>query len=143
MMHFSSISTKVFSPKLSSLHQMLEWAHSFLKTEKFSKKEIKRMEIALEEAFVNIIHYACTDRSCKIEICYANLGDGWVTFTLKDQGSPFDPTKKSSSFPNPESLEKQKEGGLGIPLMYRFVDEIDYRRDGEWNVLTLKKKFHH
>jgi anti-sigma regulatory factor (Ser/Thr protein kinase) len=37
-------------------------------------------------------------------------------------------------------LEKKPIGGLGIHLMKRFMDHLDYRREGAQNVLTMRKR---
>jgi serine/threonine-protein kinase RsbW len=37
-------------------------------------------------------------------------------------------------------LEQRPIGGLGIHLMRRFMDEIEYRSDGGKNVLRMRKR---
>jgi anti-sigma regulatory factor (Ser/Thr protein kinase) len=55
-----------------------------------------------------------------------------------DNGHPFDP----SAVPEPDvslPLEQRDPGGLGILLIHRMVDRVDYRRVADENRLRLKK----
>jgi hypothetical protein len=59
-------------------------------------------------------------------------------FEAFKNGKPFNPLK------NPEvntaiPLEQRPVGGLGIHLMRRFMDELEYRRESGQNVLTMRK----
>ena len=97
------------------------------------------LNLALEEAVVNIMNYAYPKGSFgKIDIT-ASYSDGTLIFTLSDAGTPFDPTKAS----NPDTLlpaEERPIGGLGIHLVRQIMDEVSYEYRDNHNILTLKKK---
>lgn len=99
-----------------------------------------QIDIAIDELFGNIAHYAYP----------GGTGDAVVRFefdapsrtaavTFMDSGVPYDPLKKE----DPDvtlPAEQRKIGGLGIFLVKKTMDEMRYeRRDGR-NVLTIKKR---
>ena len=59
--------------------------------------------------------------------------------TFIDEGVEYDPLKKT----DPDvslSAEDREIGGLGIFLVKKIMDGVEYKRDGEKNVLTVVKK---
>ena len=97
------------------------------------------INLALEEAVVNVMNYAYPEGSFgEIDIS-VSFSDGSITFTIKDSGKPFDPTKVS--VPDTSlSAEERPIGGLGIYLVRELMDEVSYCYENNHNILTLKKK---
>jgi len=60
-----------------------------------------------------------------------------VVLEIRDGGTAFDPLSQPS--PDVEA-PPQREGGLGIYLLRSFADEVQYRREGDANVLSLRKR---
>jgi anti-sigma regulatory factor (Ser/Thr protein kinase) len=61
-----------------------------------------------------------------------------LTIKITDKGIPFNPL----SHPLPDitlPAEERPVGGLGIFLISQLMDKIDYRRQKNQNILTLKK----
>jgi anti-sigma regulatory factor (Ser/Thr protein kinase) len=99
------------------------------------EEEVKRIELAVEEATVNIIRHAYGGEGGKLELCCTPVPGG-LEFCLADEGPPFNPLDA----PTPEAVTdvaSLKIGGLGIHLMRHMADALSYRRDGGRNVLTL------
>ena len=94
--------------------------------------------LAVEEAVVNVMRYAYTEGS-KGEIrVSASASNDKLTFEIRDNGKPFDPTAAE----NPDitlSAGQRPIGGLGIFLMRRYMDAMNYKRECDSNVLTLTK----
>jgi anti-sigma regulatory factor (Ser/Thr protein kinase) len=63
----------------------------------------------------------------------------WMTFVITDTGIAFDPTTKEDA-DTTLSAEERPIGGLGIFLVRQLMDDINYNREGNKNVLTLRKK---
>ncbi|MBQ1482123.1 MAG: ATP-binding protein [Erysipelotrichaceae bacterium] len=101
-------------------------------------KQTMALSLALEEAFVNVAHYA-----------YENMpkGKAWiglsfendrVTVTLKDHGMEFDPLANE----DPDitaSAQDRKIGGLGIFMIKKSTDSCSYVRKQGYNILTMTK----
>ena len=96
------------------------------------------LTLAIEEAVANVMEYAYPEGSRgSIEI-NAILHDGQLSFSIKDCGTPFDPTKVKETDIT-LSAEERKIGGLGIHLIRNIMDSVEYHYDNSQNVLTLTK----
>ncbi len=105
----------------------------------FDMSVTMQMNLALEEAVVNVMNYAYpagTQGDVHIE---AQANDVRLKFTIVDDGVPFDPTAKEE-IDTTLSAEERPIGGLGIFLVREMMDSINYERVNGQNVLTLRKK---
>lgn len=103
--------------------------------------EMMALNVALEEALVNVIRYAYPQS----EIGKIVLSSVWdeknreLCFCLTDWGTAFDPL----TVPEADvtlSLEERPIGGLGIFLIRKMMDEVTYKREGDCNMLIMKKE---
>jgi len=102
------------------------------------KHTLKKLEIALEEAVVNIISYShATEIELNIQRSTLNAQRSTLNITLTDNGVPFDPT--SSECDTAKVIEERQIGGLGISLLRQITDEQHYQRTDERNQLTIIK----
>ena len=102
------------------------------------KHTLKKLEIALEEAVVNVISYShATEMELKIQRSSLNVQRPALNVTLTDNGVPFDPT--SSECDTAKVIEERQIGGLGISLLRQITDELHYQRTDEKNQLTIIK----
>ena len=101
------------------------------------KRSLKKTEVAIEEAVVNIVNYSQAEW---MEV-RAN-GEGAkgerLEITLRDNGIAFDPTKQAEVDTERATAERQI-GGLGIALLRQIADEMRYARIDEINTLTIIK----
>jgi sigma-B regulation protein RsbU (phosphoserine phosphatase) len=97
------------------------------------------LNLALEEAVVNVMTYAYAPDTQGALILEAVADKGVVTFILTDTGVPFDPTAKEDA-DTTLGIEDRPIGGLGIFLVRQLMDAVDYQRVDGQNVLTLTKK---
>lgn len=102
-------------------------------------KVVMNMNLALEEVVSNVIFYAFTeDTKHEIEIEF-KLSDDRLSVYITDDGRAFNPLQT----PPPDDLDKKAEerkiGGLGIYFVKNFMDELDYKREGDRNILILIK----
>lgn len=100
---------------------------------------INQIILSVDEACTNIIkHTYKFDESHEIEI-QNFIDNNQFVVKIFYNGDEFDPNKKN----NPDMKEyfaKYKVGGLGIPLMKKFMDKIDYMHYVDnFNELTLVK----
>lgn len=126
----------------NDVHQVVtlnQFVKSVLQRIGISDKEAKQLQLAVEEAAVNIIDYAYpagVEGTLNLKIAY----DGQLLrFVITDQGIPFDPTKQLKA-DTTLSAEDRPIGGLGILLIRKMMDTINYERAEHKNVLTLIKK---
>jgi anti-sigma regulatory factor (Ser/Thr protein kinase) len=129
-----------FSAAVDELSRMLLWIRKHLTHAKMDHRASQKVELAAEEAILNVIRYAYQEKGGKIELTFRELTQG-IEITILDHGPPFDPLTEAPSPDRSSPLEKRKEGGLGVFLMRACVDDLRYKREGQANILTLSKHF--
>ncbi len=98
-----------------------------------------QVNLALEEAVVNVMKYAYP-KGLESDVTI-DADAEWMTFVVSDSGQPFDPTIREevdTTLP----VEERPIGGLGIHLIRRLMDSINYERREGRNILTLRKRIH-
>jgi anti-sigma regulatory factor (Ser/Thr protein kinase) len=96
-----------------------------------------KLELALEEVLVNVVHYAYSEDQQEgwIKLGYYD-DDGTVCIRIVDGGRPFDPLLKE----DPDismNIEDREVGGLGIFLVKNMVDDLSYQRSDNRNISTF------
>lgn len=96
-----------------------------------------QLNLVLEELFVNAIrHGGCgglKDAACIQLDCTAQNA---VQIEFRDRGQAFDLTAAPAADIGAPLSERQA-GGLGIHLVRQMMRDVAYRREGEWNILTM------
>ena len=98
-----------------------------------------QIDVAVEELFVNVAHYAYAPAVGQITLRFeAKDEPKRAEITFIDGGVPYDPLAK----PDPDvtlSAEERQIGGLGIFMVKKSMDDMKYEyKDGQ-NVLTIVK----
>lgn len=125
--------------KDENLQQVLDFVNEQLEAFDCAPQVQFQVEVAVEEIFVNISHYAYNPEvgpaTIRAEVSKDPLS---VTLTFMDHGKPFDPLVKSD--PDVSDVGENDEiGGLGIFMVKKSMDYVDYEyKDGQ-NILTIKK----
>ena len=103
-----------------------------------------QLAVAVEEIFVNIAHYAYHPEqagTATIRCCVG--GDPLqVTIQFLDNGKPFNPLAKEDADIT-LSAEERRIGGLGILMVKKSMDAVDYTYENGSNILTIKKSIEH
>ncbi len=128
---------KPFPATLTHLPKIMSWVRLHIEKTTLSSTEKKQVELALEEAIVNIIKHADVEKefslSCTLE------PKRQIEFILTDPGKPFNPLVQKSRLDPEAPLHERNEGGLGIVFMKKYMDGVLYRREEDQNILTLIK----
>ncbi|MEN6616172.1 MAG: ATP-binding protein [Syntrophorhabdus sp.] len=102
-----------------------------------SQHKLMSLELALEEAIVNIIKYASTDPEGTVLIDCSLDGEKYFTITITDNGPPFDPLQRTAPDTHAD-IDDRPIGGLGIFLIKEMTDSVSYHREDNKNILTIK-----
>lgn len=99
-----------------------------------------QIDIAIDELFSNIVHYAyhpgTGPATVRVEVVEKPLS---VVITFIDQGVPYDPLAKAD--PNVNlSAEEREAGGLGIYIVKKNMNEITYEYKDGRNILRIRKE---
>jgi len=99
-----------------------------------------QIDIAIDELFSNISHYAYNPdvgpATVRVEVQEDPMA---VISTFIDNGVPYDPLKKD----DPDttlSAEERDTGGLGIYMVKKSMDEVVYEYKNGQNILKIKKR---
>ena len=98
-----------------------------------------QISVCVEEIFVNIAHYAYRGTAGKMKLAVIPEEDG-ISLRFSDSGKPFNPLSKE----DPDitlSAEDRQIGGLGIFMVKKTMDDVQYEFENGQNILTIKKKF--
>ena len=110
----------------------------FMKAAGFSDQQVLDMQLAVEEVITNTIRHGYCGSPGTITI-HGKAGPDLLTVEITDHAPAFNPL----CTPDPDitlSLEKRKTGGLGVYLIRRVTDTVEYRYEPGKNILTLTKK---
>lgn len=127
------------SATIENLEKVTEFVNEGLKTIECPLKAKAEIDIAIDELFSNIAHYAYNPEIGKATIKFEVQEDPQaVIITFLDNGIPYDPLKRAD--PDTSlSLEERGIGGLGIFMVKKSMDSIEYEyKDGQ-NILKIKK----
>jgi anti-sigma regulatory factor (Ser/Thr protein kinase) len=126
---------RVFPAKDAELSTVLAFVTGEAEKSGLAPERLLYLEFALEEVFINICRYAYEVPPGEVRICVEG-GETVFRVVFIDTGQPFDPLKRKA----PDTtlgLEQRNEGGLGIFLTMRLMDEIAYVREHGRNMLRL------
>ena len=99
-----------------------------------------QIEIAVEEIFTNIARYAYHPSSGSATVrVFADDADDIVTIEFEDSGVAYDPLSKDDPDVSP-AAGKRTAGGLGVFMVKNIMDSVEYRREGNKNVLRIQKR---
>jgi serine phosphatase RsbU (regulator of sigma subunit)/anti-sigma regulatory factor (Ser/Thr protein kinase) len=101
-----------------------------------TQKQVSEVKLAVDEAVSNIIRHAYVGKKGGFQVELVKLEDA-VELNIRDQGVEFD----WYSVLEPDLykyVETRRKGGLGIWLIKKLIDEVEYNRVEYNNVLTMK-----
>jgi anti-sigma regulatory factor (Ser/Thr protein kinase) len=103
----------------------------------FDNRTSYQCQLAIGEACENIIIHGYGGEGVgKIDVTVQSM-PGEITVELRDNAPPFDAAQK------PEEVNWSEEdppiGGLGLLIIHRVMDKIEYLRQGDQNYLKLRK----
>ena len=122
--------------KLEHLRDFLKVVAQSAREQGLSVKRTYGLELVVEEALVNIFHYAYPKGHGEVKVICRTDQEGRLIIEIIDTGVPFDPLSQE----DPDltlDISERKIGGLGVLLMKTLMDEVRYKREDDRNVLTL------
>jgi anti-sigma regulatory factor (Ser/Thr protein kinase) len=96
------------------------------------------LNLALEEAVTNVIMYAYPPKTDGLVDIEAILRSNQLEFIISDSGTPFDPTAAPEA-DTTLGVDERQIGGLGIFLVRKIMDSVEYKREGDKNILFMTK----
>lgn len=132
----------VHTLSIPSSTRYLEDARRFVETyarqADLTSDTVEHFKIAVDEACTNVIKHSYRgDASHQIDIAVI-IDSDYFTVRIRDEGVPFQPElyKEPDIF---ELAKRRRAGGLGVHMMRRLMDRVEYRQRGTINEVNLTK----
>ena len=130
---------------VNELPRVNEFIHTELNRRLCPARVQGQLDIAVEELFVNVAHYAYPDATPEhpgtVRVSYTYSADPpSITVDIVDDGVPYNPLEKPDAV-TPDDIADVPIGGLGILMAKRSVDEMKYERAGSSNIVSILKKW--
>jgi serine/threonine-protein kinase RsbW len=122
--------------RLDALEPAQQRLSSFLTQHGVAGKPLFACEGVLEELLVNLINHAFDDGQDHLIDVQVDLRSGEVQLQFTDDGRAFDATAQAEP-QLPSTIDEARPGGLGLLLVRRWAQGLDYQRDGARNRLSV------
>ena len=134
-----SVKELTLEAKVANLQQVLDFVDENLKSMRCPMKILMQIDVAVEEIFVNVASYAYAPNTGSVTI-RMDLQENprAVVITFIDSGVPYNPLAKE----DPDvslSAEERSIGGLGIFMVKKTMDKMEYEYTDKQNILTMIK----
>lgn len=123
----------------SEMGKLEGWVREFAQRAAWPDSVRNAVDLALEEWTTNVISYAYADRLEHWIVVRLMMAAGEARVEIEDDGREFNPLTRPPVDIN-VPLEQRGIGGLGIHLITRLMDAVEYRRVDGRNILTLRKR---
>jgi anti-sigma regulatory factor (Ser/Thr protein kinase) len=127
--------TLEFASHPGNLSLMRNFAREFLAAHSFTETEIDLMVLGLDEASTNVIRYAYEHDNTRPIALTCEEERGSVVFRLRDFGKQCDSAKLCA-----RPIENAQPGGLGLHLIRKAFDGVEYVPKDTGTELVLTKK---
>lgn len=125
---------------LGQLDQLHALVKTFGRVHRLGKRTTFQTNLVLEEIFTNIIAYGHGDEKLhQIHFSFEPKKECMI-IQIIDDGVPFD-LLEAEAVDLQKDLKHRSVGGLGIHLIRKFMDDVNYERIGSKNVVTLRKDY--
>jgi serine/threonine-protein kinase RsbW len=126
-----------FYNRLDDLSRVTEDAVRFIEGRGVGDRAAYVANLAIEEMVTNILKYGYDDTALHEILLRLEIHPGALLLVLEDDGHEFNPV----TAPGPDvdgPVEERAPGGLGIHLIRKLAEQMDYERCGGRNRLTVR-----
>lgn len=124
---------------LKELSQLAIDLETFGEENEISPAIIPCFNLCLDEVLTNIISYGYDDGPEHAAHLELSLKDEVMTAEIRDEGRAFNPLEDAPEPDLESDIEDRDIGGLGIHFCKEMMDKLEYRREDDWNILTMSK----
>lgn len=133
------MSRRRFRARFEQLEQVRQFVGRSAQAAGFSDKAVYSVQLAADEAASNIIEHAYEGKPNATFELSCEFRESRLVMTFRDQGKSFDFDRVDVPDLRAD-LSERKIGGLGIYLMHKLMDQVDYKVTSSGNILTLTKQ---
>ena len=126
--------------RVENIPQVTEFIDAQLEALDCPMKAQMQIDVAIDELFGNIAQYGYGGAEGEATVLFDfDAAERMASVTFVDGGAPFNPLAQD----DPDvtlSAEERVAGGLGIYLVKKTMDGVEYRRENDENRLTIHKR---
>lgn len=134
----TSVTTIVLRNQVAELERVGQLIAAFGTEHRLPSQVVFDLTLALDEILTNVMSYGYTDEADHEIVVRLSQHAGLLVAEVEDDGQPFNPL----DVPPPDldaAVEDRPIGGLGLHLVRRVTDGLDYERAAGKNRLVLRK----
>jgi len=126
-----------FPRSFDSLDAIFGFVAEFLRAERLDAGHAFDLDLIAEELFTNMVKYG--GGAEPIAMALSREGDT-VVLVLRDfDARPYDVTRPRA-LPADLPLSERRAGGMGLHLVQRIADRLEYHHDGRTGTITVRKR---
>ncbi len=124
--------------QLTELERVAREVEAFGEAHGIAAKLIFNVNVALDEILTNVISYAYPEGGEHVITVRLAVQAAELVIEVEDDGRPFNPLTVAP--PDlAESTAQRPIGGLGLELVRKMMDRLEYRREQDKNLLVMSK----
>lgn len=121
---------------LDNLQKFKDFINEQAESYGFGMSRVLKIELACDELLVNSINYAYEHSKGEITVRCLAVEPNTLSIDIIDSGPPFNPLEAEA--PDLElNVDDRQIGGLGIFLVREMVDDMQYTRRDNQNIISL------
>ena len=122
--------------RLSNLREFVELVSKCAEDQGLSSEKVTDIGVATEEALVNICNYAYQGKIGEVKVTCMVDDENRFIIEIEDRGIPFDAKLLEDPNLTPD-IDQRQVGGLGVFIIKELMDDVQYRREEDKNILIL------
>jgi len=122
--------------RLDEIGPLARGAAAFLHSNQVDPDAAFAVDLALEEMVSNVIKHGYKDGDSQHICIRIDVGQDQIMLMVEDSGPPFNPLE----LPEPDldkPVDQRPIGGLGVFLVRKTVDRMEYERQRDRNILRI------
>ena len=128
----------VFARHIDALAGVFDLIESFVTPIEGGERALQPLQMAVEEIFVNMVrHNAAGGGEIGID---ARCAEGEIVVRISDYDSPRFDITAAPAVDTSAPLEERTPGGLGVHLVKKLMDRVEYDYRGRTSTITLHKR---
>ena len=126
-----------FDRAISVVPEIAAFVREWFERERLGSAHLEPVQLAVEEVFTNMVKYSGGKEHILIELCRS---DSEVSVSLTDFDVDRFDIRATPEVNTAAPLESRRPGGLGIHLVKKLMDRIDYRYEDRCGTTTVVRR---
>ena len=128
--------------QVTELDKIVQKIEELSETWHIPLRTVMEINLVLEELFTNVVFYAFDDREPHSITIEFRLKEARVLeLRMADDGKPFNLLDRDMGDRLEKPLDERQIGGLGIHFVREMMQNVEYQRSDNKNIVTLTKNF--